>query len=102
MEILGADGVSLGWTYDSRQYALVRQHVLTAVEALAGPDGWTLLKDIVAFVQQHLGAHEAFPSGRLTNAARYVAADLQGRKVLERAGAASPQRLRHRVGPSLD
>lgn len=56
-----ADGRPVGWTYDARQYALVREQVLTAVVALAGEDGTTALKDVVAFVQGQLGEHEAFP-----------------------------------------
>lgn len=92
--MLGADGRPLGWTYDAERYRLVREQVLFAVEALADDDGRTLLKDVVAFVQDRLGGHERFPSGRMTNATRYVAADLQGRGVLERVGPASPQRLR--------
>lgn len=95
--MLSADGTRLGWTYDAEQYALVRDRVLEAVDAFAGPDGLALLKDVVAHVQDQLGDHPRFPSGRMTNAARYVAADLQGRGLLERAGPASPQRLRRTV-----
>jgi hypothetical protein len=95
VEIVGADGHPLGWTYDARQYDLVGEQVLLACDALADESGVVLLKDVVAFVQARLGDHPAFPSGRLTNATRYVAADLRGRGVLERVGTASPQRLRH-------
>ena len=92
--MLGANGAPLGWTYDARRYALVRASVLKALDALSGDDGVATLKDIVAFVQHELGEHASFPSGRLTNATRYVCADLQGRGVLIRIGSGSPQRLR--------
>jgi hypothetical protein len=92
--MLGAGGDSMGWTYDSEQYALVRNGVLDAVAALGDDDRGVLLKDIVAFTQERLGGHVRFPSGRLMNATRYVAADLQGRGLLERVGQGSPQRLR--------
>ncbi len=96
--ILAADGEPLGWTYDREQYDLVAARVLAACDAFADADGAVLLKDVVAAVQEHLGDHPAFPSGRLTNAARYVAADLRGRGVLERVGTGSPQRLRRVTG----
>ncbi len=89
--MLGADGRPLGWTYDAEQYELVAARVLATVDA-AGAD--VLLKEVVAAVQEALGSHPAFPSGRMTNAARYVAADLVGRGVLERVEAAGPRRLR--------
>ncbi len=98
VEMLGADGRPLGWTYDRVQYDLVAEQVLVAVEALADADGDALLKEVVAFVQTQLGEHPAFPSGRLTNATRYVAADLQGRGTLMRVGHRSPQRLRRVAG----
>ena len=96
--MLGADGEPLGWTYDATQYALVRAAIDDALDAAGDADGVVLLKDVVAFVQDRLGDHERFPSGRLTNAARYVAADLQGRGALVRVGTGSPQRLRRGSG----
>lgn len=94
VEILGADGRPLGWTYDARQYDLVAEQVRLACEVLADDGGTVLLKDVVAFVQSRLQDHPAFPSGRLTNATRYVMADLRGRGAVERVGTTSPQRLR--------
>lgn len=96
VEMLAADGTPLDWTYDRAQYDLVAEQVLVAADALEDDDGTVLLKDVVAFVQAQLEAHPAFPSGRLTNATRYVAADLQGRGTLHRVGTSSPQRLRRR------
>lgn len=98
IDMLGADGRPLGWTYDRGQYDLVAEQALAALDALRNADGEVLLKDIVAFVQTQLGEHERFPSGRLTNATRYVTADLQGRGILMRVRRSSPQRLR-RVDP---
>ena len=84
----------LGWTYDARQYDLVAEQILLACDAIADAGGTVLLRDVVAFVQDRLHDHPAFPSGRLTNATRYVAADLQARGILQRVGDGSPQRLR--------
>jgi hypothetical protein len=89
----------LGWTYDAAQYALVRDAILRGLDVHAEPNGSAFLKDLVAFVQDQLGDHPQFPSRRMTNAARYVAADLQGRGILERVGRGSPQRLRRRDSP---
>lgn len=99
VSILGADGKPLGWTYDGEQYRLVRESVLDAMAALADDSGVVPLKDVVAYTQDRLGADPLFPSGRLTNAVRYVAADLRGRGVLERVGASSPQLLRVAEAP---
>ena len=97
VEMHGADGAPLGWTYDEEQYALVREEARRAIDALGDVDGVVALKDVVAFVQDRLGDHAAFPSGRFTNATRYVVADLVGRGELEFVGARSPRRVRLRA-----
>lgn len=90
VEMLGADGQPLGWTYDRVPYDLVTEQILVAVEALADAEGDVLLKEVVTFVQTQLGEHPVFPSGRLTNATRYVAADLQGPRHVDARGAPQP------------
>lgn len=87
-------GYSERWTYDARQYDVVADAILRAMALLERDDGTVLLKDVVAFVQEELGDHELFPSGRLTNATRYVKVDLEARGVLGRVAARSPQALR--------
>lgn len=87
-------GYSERWTYDGEQYDAVAQAILSAMDRLAREDGTVLLKDVVAFVQDQLGNHELFPSGRMTNAARYVKVDLEARGVLQRVEGSSPQALR--------
>ena len=76
------------------------EQILLAGDAIADAGGTVLLRDVVAFVQDRLHDHPACPSGRLTNATRYVAADLQARGILQRVGDGSPQRLRSGGRPS--
>ncbi len=79
--MLNADkpGYSERWTYDARQYDVVADAILRAMDLLEREDGTVLLKDVVSFVQGELGDHELFPSGRMTNATRYVKVDLEAR-----------------------
>lgn len=101
IELLTAAGEPIGWTYDALQYRLVRQAVLDAYSALeeSGANGnGVALQSIVAFVQDRLGSHAQFPSGRLTNATRYVAADLEGRGLFVRLPG-RPVRLRTTPSP---
>jgi hypothetical protein len=96
--ILERDGRPTGWTMNARQYRLLREHVLTSLDALARPDGTVLLKDVVAAAQDRFGDHELFPGGRLTNYVRYTKVDLEGRGEVERVPGSSPQRIRRPGG----
>lgn len=82
------------WTYDADQYDAVAECILVAMDLLIDDDGVVLLKDVVAFVQRELEDHVLFPSGKMTNATRYVKVDLEARGVLERIDGRSPQALR--------
>lgn len=85
LALLTATGEPIGWTYDAAQYAAVRAAILDAVELHAeAADGGVRLQAIVEHVQGALGGDPLFPSGRMTNATRYVAADLEGRGLLRR------------------
>jgi hypothetical protein len=85
-----------GWTMDLRQYELVRGHVLDTLDDLAGPDGWVLLRDVVATAQERYATHPLFPGGRLRNYCTYTKVDLEARGEIERAPGSSPQRIRRR------
>jgi hypothetical protein len=85
-----------GWTMDLRQYELVREHVLDTLDDLAGPDGWVLLRDVVATAQERYATHPLFPGGRLRNYCTYTKVDLEARGEIERAPGSSPQRIRRR------
>lgn len=87
-------GYSERWTYDAAQYDAVADAILVAMDLHERDDGTVLLKDVVAFVQDQMGEHELFPSGRMTNATRYVKVDLEARGVLARVVGSSPQALR--------
>lgn len=82
------------WTYDASQYDAVAACILDAMEIVARDDGTALLKDVVAFVQRELGDDPLFPSGKMTNATRYVKVDLEARGILARIEGSSPQALR--------
>lgn len=83
------------WTLPQEQWELVRDVVLEVVDD-ADPEQGALLKTIVATTQARLERHPAFPGGRLTNFARYVKVDLEGRGLLEVVPGSSPQRVRRR------
>lgn len=83
-----------GWTMDVEQYELVRELLLRHAAERAADDGTVLLKDVTARIQEDLGSHPAFPSGRLTNYVRYVKVDLEARGEVRRVPGSSPQRIR--------
>ncbi len=85
-----------GWTMDLRQYEFVRAHVLDTIDELAGPDGWVLLRDVVAAAQERHATHPLLPGGRLRNYCTYTEIDLEARGEVEREPRSSPQRIRHR------
>ena len=85
---------SEAFTIEAEQYAALRTAILEAVDAMADDDGQTLLKDVVAAVQETLGTHALFPKGRMTNYTRYTKTDLEARGELERVPGKSPQRIR--------
>ncbi|MEM6291629.1 MAG: hypothetical protein AAGA54_10200 [Myxococcota bacterium] len=85
---------SEAFTIEAKQYAALRTCILEAVDAMADDDGQTLLKDVVAAVQDTLGADPLFPKGRMTNYTRYTKTDLEARGELERVPGKSPQRVR--------
>ncbi|HJX43857.1 MAG TPA: hypothetical protein VJ352_09280 [Geodermatophilus sp.] len=85
-----------GWTMDLRQYEFMRAHVLETLDDLAGPDGWVLLRDVVATAQERHATHPLFPKGRLRNYCTYTKVDLEARGEVERAPGSSPQRIRRR------
>ncbi|MGC0369244.1 DUF6958 family protein [Microbacterium sp. SLBN-111] len=87
------DGLD-GWTISLEQYELLVTVILETVDAFAGPDGSVPLQVIVDAAQRRLGAHPAFPGGRLSNYVRYTKVDLEAREVLERVPRSSPQRVR--------
>lgn len=87
-------GIDGGWTISVEQWDALRTAILHAVDALAGPDGTTLLKDVTAIVQASLGVDPLFPGGRLTNYVRYTKVDLEARGQLQRVAGSSPQRVR--------
>lgn len=91
-----------GWTMDAAQYELMREHVLDAVDELAGPDGSALLRDVVTAAQERYGAHPLFPGGRLRNYCTYTKVDLEARCEVERVPGSSPQRIRRRPRASTD
>ncbi|MFC5931126.1 hypothetical protein D6T64_13595 [Cryobacterium melibiosiphilum] len=73
---------------------LVRAHILAVLALPDRSDGTVLLKDLVASTQNELGAHAAFPHGRLRNYCTYVKVDLEARGIIERIPGSSPQRIR--------
>ncbi|MGY1701365.1 DUF6958 family protein [Geodermatophilus sp. SYSU D00766] len=85
-----------GWTMDLAQYELMRAHVLDTLDDLAGPDGWVLLRDVVATAQERYATHPLFPKGRVRNYCTYTKVDLEARGEIERAPGSSPQRIRRR------
>lgn len=87
------EGGMESWTLPLEQWELVRDVILDVVDD-ADPEQGALLKTIVATTQDHLGDHPAFPGGRLTNLARYVKVDLEGRGLLEVVPGSAPQRVR--------
>lgn len=88
-------GYSERFTIEAEQYDLVVDALMAGAAALMDDDGEVLLKELVAHVQATLEAHPRFPSGRLTNFARYVKVDLEARGQLLRVSGRSPQRLRY-------
>ena len=86
------------WTMDLAQYELLREHVLTLVDASTADDGGVRLKDVVAEAQRIYGSHALFPNGRLTNYVTYTKVDLEARCEIERIPGSSPQRIRRPVG----
>ncbi|WP_380164682.1 DUF6958 family protein [Jannaschia sp. R86511] len=91
-----------GWTMDRHQYDLVRAHILHVLGAPTRADGTVLLKDLVASTQDQLGAHPAFPNGRLRNYCTYTKVDLEARGLVERIPGSSPQRIRLKQPDSED
>ncbi|WP_432497931.1 DUF6958 family protein [Kineococcus gypseus] len=87
------EGGMEGWTLPVEQWELLREVILDVVDD-ADPERGALLKTIVATTQARLGDHPAFPGGRLTNFARYVKVDLEGRGLLQVVPGSSPQRVR--------
>ncbi|SNS44758.1 hypothetical protein SAMN04488107_2598 [Geodermatophilus saharensis] len=85
-----------GWTTDLAQYELVRAHVLDTLDDLAGPDGWVLLRDVVATAQERYATHPLLPKGRVRNCCTDTEVDLEARGEIERAPGSSPQRIRRR------
>ena len=81
------------WTLPVDQWELVRDVILEVLDDADDEDG-VLLKSVVATVQARLEDHPAFPGRRLTNFARYVKVDLQGRGLVEVVPRSSPQRIR--------
>ena len=88
---------SEAFTIEAEQYVLLRDCILTALDASASDRGEALLKDVVAITQSTLGTHARFPTGRLTNYTRYVKTDLEARGEIERIPRSSPQRIRRVV-----
>ena len=82
------------WTLPLEQWQLVRQTIHDALEELADDDGTVALKDVVAFAQDRLGHHAAFPGGRLKNITTYTKVDLEARGEVVRVTGSSPQRIR--------
>lgn len=89
------EGGMESWTLPIEQWELVRDVILEVVDG-ADPSKGVLLKEIVAAAQARLGAHTAFPGGRLTNFVRDVKVDLESRGLLELVQGSSPQRVRRR------
>ncbi len=87
-----ADGYET-WTIEAEQYDVLRGFILEALANLDEGDG-VLLKTLIALAEAELKGHPRFPSGRFTNWIRFVKVDLECEGVVERVGAASPQRLR--------
>lgn len=84
------DGLD-GWTMDATQYELMRAHILDMLDD-AGPDG-VPLRVIVDAAQDRLGAHPAFPTGRVRNYCTFTKVDLEARCEIERLPGPGPQRL---------
>lgn len=82
------------WTLPLEQWMLVRKSIHEAIDMLAEEDGTVALKDIVAFTQDRLGDHPAFPGGRLRNITTYTKVDLEARHEVIRIAGSSPQRIR--------
>ena len=93
------DGLD-GWTMDAAQYALMRDHILDAIDDNAGPDGSVALRLVVDTAQDRFGAHPLFPGGRLRNYCTFTKVDLEARGEIERLPGVSPQRIR-RVADAL-
>jgi hypothetical protein len=87
------DGLD-GWTIALEQYDLLVEVILGTIDALAADDGSVRLQLIVDEAQKTLGAHPAFPGGRLTNYVRFTKVDLEARGQIERIVKSSPQRVR--------
>ncbi|MHA7276353.1 hypothetical protein ACX80O_07475 [Arthrobacter sp. Hz1] len=58
------DGLD-GWTVAVEQYELLVDIILKTIDAFSAEDGTVLLQVIVNEAQNTLGAHPAFPNGRL-------------------------------------
>lgn len=82
------------WTLPLEQWLLVRQAIHDALDQLADREGSAALKDVVAFTQERLGQHPAFPGGRLKNITTYTKVDLEARREIVRVPGSSPQRIR--------
>lgn len=87
----GRPGGLDGWTMDARQYAALREVILTALGD-AGPEGM-LLKDLVALTQAELGEHDLFPKGRLRNYCTFTKVDLEARGLVRRLPSRGAQRV---------
>ncbi|MFB2581322.1 hypothetical protein ACEXQD_08725 [Herbiconiux sp. P15] len=95
------DGLD-GWTIAVEQYDLLVEVILGTIDAFAAADGSVPLQLIVEEAQKALGAHPAFPGGRLTNYVRYTKVDLEARGRLERLPKSSPQRVRRTPAPASE
>ena len=82
-----------GWTMDLDQYQAVHDLILEIIDDHADVDGTIRLQTVVDTVQEHLGNHELFPKGRLTNYVRYTKTDMEARCEIERIPRSSPQRI---------
>lgn len=82
------------WTMPLEQWLLVRQAIRDALEELADADGVVALKDVIAYTQERLEKHPAFPGGRLKNFTTYTKVDLEARGEVVRVPNSSPQRIR--------
>ncbi|MEM1349596.1 MAG: hypothetical protein AAGI01_13625 [Myxococcota bacterium] len=88
------EGYSEAFTIEAKQYTLLRDSILEAIDLVADERGEALLKDIQLHVQESLGEHPSFPKGRMTNYTRYTKVDMEARGELERIPKSSPQRVR--------
>lgn len=87
------DGLD-GWTIALEQYELLVELILNTIDAFAADDGTVPLQVLVDEAQGSLGAHPAFPGGRLSNYVRYTKVDLEARGIVERIPRSSPQLVR--------